>query len=402
MNKKLSLGLCLTLIILTVAGTFTVTMQISKRIFNGMMSDVSARSKTYDSIDEVSKLVSNYFYGDTGNSDTLNAALAGGYVASLNDSASEYLTAAEYSELNSKIENKDTGCGLETFFDKTQGKLTVAYVYPGSPAANSEIKQGDIIEKINGETVNQVNCKSLCDSFYTADSVTVDFVRNEESLSRQMACNFVLPSCQGAVLSGNVGYIKFSGFFKNTASDFSALIASLQEKGATKFIFDVRSVNLGSIDYAVKVVDVICPAVSGSLALAKDKTGGTYKNKVYTADTAAVSGEFCVLVNSVTAGPAELFACDLSEICSATLVGTKTAGVGTMQEYFTLENGDVLKLTVALVVPYAGESAVYNKTGLVPNEEVSLTGISSDEMSISNLENDNQVTYALTMLSQTD
>ena len=79
---------------------------------------------------------------------------------------------------------------------------------------------------------------------------------------------------------------------------------------------------------------MIVPAISDNIAVAKDKNGNVYKNKVYTAENSSVTMPFAVLINSYTAGPAELFACDLRDISQAQIIGTASAGVGTMQELF--------------------------------------------------------------------
>ena len=58
MNKKISLGLCISLIIIAVAATFAATMVVSKQIFSNIISNISQRSQTYESVDEISKIIS--------------------------------------------------------------------------------------------------------------------------------------------------------------------------------------------------------------------------------------------------------------------------------------------------------------------------------------------------------
>ena len=108
---------------------------------------------------------------------------------------------------------------------------------------------------------------------------------------------------------------------------------------------------------------------------------------------------FAVLVNGATSGPAELFACDLRDICQAQIIGTRTAGVGTMQELFTLDDGGAVLLTVALVEPKAGESAVYNGTGIEPTIEVNLSSGFGTNLSLLTAEEDTQLSTALNMLA---
>ena len=120
----------------------------------------------------------------------------------------------------------------------------------------------------------------------------------------------------------------------------------------------MRNTSEGTIDYAAQVIDVIVPTVSGNIAVAKKNNGEIYNNKVYTSENSSVNKPIAVLVNSGTAGPAELFACDLRDISQAHIIGTRTAGIGTMQELFPLEDGGAVLLTVALVEPKNGAEFV--------------------------------------------
>lgn len=400
MNKKISLGLCLSLVIISITATFAATMVVSKQIYNGIISNISQRSQTYESVDEISKIISNYYYGTIDDSSRLNGALTEGYVNGLGDSNSAYLSSDEYAEYTSKLEGGVTGIGIETAYDYSNAEFVVTYVYPDSPAEKEGLKVGDIITSVNENVVSRYNYQTLA-KYFTGDrltSVQLGYERDKEIRSAEIMLGFSVPGVRG-YLKENVGYIRINGFYKNTANEFKTLMTKLREQGAESMIFDVRGTSEGTIEYAAKVIDVIVPAISGNIAVAKDKTGNIYKEKVFTAENSNIMMPFIVLTNSYTAGPAELFACDLRDICQAQIIGTKTAGVGTMQELFALEDGGAVLLTVALVEPKNGESAVYEGVGIAPTTEVTLN--SGDEMSFSLLseEKDNQLSTAFGMLA---
>ena len=77
-----------------------------------------------------------------------------------------------------------------------------------------------------------------------------------------------------------------------------------------------------------------------------------------------------VLVNENTAGPGELFACDLRDFDKAFLVGVQTEGVGIAQDVFTLEDGTAVVLTTSMILPYKSDS--FQDKGLTPDYEVAL------------------------------
>lgn len=400
MNKKISMGICISLIIIAITATFAITMVVSKQIYDGIISNISQRSQTYESVDEINKIVSNYFYGSVEDQSRLNAALAEGYVNGLGDGNSLYLDSAEYASYTAKLEGGITGIGVETAFDYQTANFIITHVYENSPAEKAGLQSRDIITAINNTTVTMGNYSLLRESLYgdRLSSVKVEYERNGETKVVEPMLGFAIPSVSGR-LESNVGYIRISGFYKNTASEFKDMAEKLIEQGAESLIFDVRNTSDGSVDYAAQVIDVIVPAISENIAIVKDKNGNIYKNKVFTAENSSITMPFAVLVNGYTSGPAELFACDLRDISQAQIIGTKTAGIGTMQELFPLEDGGAVLLTVALVEPKAGANAVYDGMGIVPTVEVSLTAGDDLNLDLLTDEQDNQLQTALNMLA---
>lgn len=400
MNKKISLGICISLIIMAITATFAITMVVSKQIYDSIISNISQRSQTYESVDEISKIVSNYFYGSVEDQSKLNAALAEGYVNGLGDGNSLYLNSSEYASYTAKLQGGIMGIGVETAFDYYTGDFIITHVYEDSPAEKAGLKERDVITAIDNTAVTMGNYSLLRDKLYGDKlmSVKVEYERDGETKVVEPMLGFSIPSISGR-LESNVGYIKISGFYKNTASEFKSMAQKLIEQGAESLIFDVRNTSDGSIDYAAEAVDVIVPAISGNIAVVKDKNGNVYKNKIYSAENSSITMPFVVLVNGYTSGPAELFACDLRDISQAQLVGTKTAGVGTMQELFALEDGGAVLLTVALVEPKGGENAVYNGKGIEPSVAVSLTSGDDLNLDLLTAEQDNQLQTALNMLA---
>ncbi len=399
MNKKISVGLCISLVIIFVTLTFAVTMVASKQIFSGIMNNISQRSQAYQSVDEISQIVSNYFYGSVSDQNRLNAALSEGYVNGLGDSNSKYLNATEYASYTEMLKGGITGVGIETAYNYQNAEFVVTYVYEGSPAEKAGLQALDVITAIDNTTVTMSNFAQLQNMLYgnILSSVSVEYERDGETKVEEIMLGFAIPGVKSKAY-GNVGYIKISGFYKNTAAEFKAAVEKLIANGAESLVFDVRDVSSGTIDYAAQVIDVIVPAISDNIAVAKGKDGNVYKDKIYTAENTSFSMPFAVLVNGGTSGPAELFACDMRDISQAHVIGTRTAGNGTMQELFALEDGGAVLLTVALVEPKGGAAAVYDKVGVEPTVEVTLNA-SGYNAELLSAEQDNQLSTALNMLA---
>ena len=156
----------------------------------------------------------------------------------------------------------------------------------------------------------------------------------------------------------------------------------------------------GFVRYATACIDLIVPVATegtGALATAVDKNGNTIET--FTSDSDSISLSLCVLVNAGTSGAAGLFACDLRDFGVASLVGTTTAGNGTMQKIFELSDGGAVKLTVAKILPYKSES--YDGVGLKCDTEVALTAEQNDRLPMLSLDEDTQYQKALSLMTDT-
>ena len=372
MNKKISLGLALALVFISVAATVAITMSLTMRTYNAIIKDLPSRSKLYSAVSELDDIVRNNYYGEI-NDSLLNAELSGGYAEGLGDKYSRYLSAADYSTYKDEMDGKKIGIGVIAFYNPADMSIYVAEVSENSPAAISGLQKGDKITHIDEEAVTVYNYTELLKKL-TGDrlsTVTVTFVRGEESKTVSVVKGYSAQSVYYS-LNGGVGYVKITDFYATTATQLNDAVNSLVKQGATSLVFDLRGTYNGLITHAASALDVLVPVASegtGALATATAKDGSV--RQTFTADAESVSMPMIVLVNSETAGPAELFACDLRDYGKAQLVGEKTAGNGTMQEAFALSDGGAILLTTAVIQPYISDA--YNKVGLTPDTEVPLS-----------------------------
>ncbi|MBR5771733.1 MAG: PDZ domain-containing protein [Clostridia bacterium] len=401
MNRKISLGLCLSLVIITVAATFAVTMVFSKQIYNRIISNISQRSQSYSNVEEINRIISNNFYGDlSAFNSNLSASLGEGYVNGLQDKNSYYMTASEYMDYNRRLNGEITGVGIETLYDYAAGELVVTYVYEGSSAESEGLRAVDVITAVDDVAVNRSNYDALA-AFFTGsrlDSVRIEYMRDDVTKVAQPISNFSIPTVTGRNVNG-VGYVRISSFGKNTAAELKSVLEDYKKSGLTAVIIDLRNNREGTIKYAANALDVIISNINGSIAIARHSNG---KEDVFTAENSNFTQfAYAVLINGGTSGPAELFACDMRDILQCALIGTTTAGVGTMQEVFTLDDGGAIMLTTALIIPRAGENAVYDGVGIAPdaNGEITLP-VEDANISLLDEANDNQLNAAVNLLTE--
>ncbi|WP_419170940.1 S41 family peptidase, partial [Negativibacillus massiliensis] len=147
MNKKISLGLALALMFVITAVTFSITMIFSRQMFSTTVTNVSQREAMYDKLSEIDSYVRKNYYG-TIDETTLNDYISMGYIAGLSDQYATYYSASQYAELQQENAGKLVGIGIRATRSES-GFIQVTEVYPDSPAAEANIKAGDLIVKVN-------------------------------------------------------------------------------------------------------------------------------------------------------------------------------------------------------------------------------------------------------------
>ena len=110
MNKKVSLGVTLTLIFISIAMTLSITMVVAMRHFGTMQSDLQQRVTMFDYLNDIDKTARQNYTIDE---EKLRAALSKGYIEGLGDPYAAYLTASEYLAAKNKDAGSQTGFGLE-------------------------------------------------------------------------------------------------------------------------------------------------------------------------------------------------------------------------------------------------------------------------------------------------
>lgn len=398
MNKKISLGLALSLIFLSVALAVTITMTVSMKIYNKIIKDVASRSNLYSSVSEIDDLVRENYFGEI-NENLLTAMMSGGYVEGVGDRYSYYMTADDYAAYKEEEKGNKGGIGIIAVYDSQNNNIYVAEVSEGSPAQLQGISKGDVITAVDSVAVSQGNYEDLMESLngQKLTNVQVTYTHGGESKTVSVARGYAAQTVYYSV-ANNIGYIKITAFYSTTAQQLEKALKHMSSNSVSSIVFDVRNTDTGLIANAVECIDILVPVATegtGALATAVDKEGNTLET--FTSDSDSVNFSMAVLINGKTSGAAELFACDLRDFGMAQLIGTKTMGNGTMQKVFELSDGGAIALTVAKINPYKSES--FNGKGLEPDISVELTAEQNSRLEMLSQADDAQYQKAVELLN---
>lgn len=365
MNKKISLGLALSLIAVSVAVTFILTSFFSLQSFNEKVVDVNEKAKKYTALQSLDNYVRENYFGEIDES-VLNNGILKGYVAGVNDKYSRYLTEEEY--LTEKNENSGNLVGLGlTLAQDESGYIRISEIITNSPAYDSGIQEDDIITFVDGMDVKEVGFAEAADAMKGTEGseISLTIRRNGKDTEYKFTRRSIeLKTVEAQMMSNYIGYIKITGFKQNTPEQFMNALEGLTVNGAVALIFDLRDNTGGLVSALEECLDPLLP--EGIIAVADYKDGSS-ETLVYS-DEEELMLPMVVIVNENTASAAELFAASLRDFNKAPLVGSQTYGKGVIQSTTELDDGGALVLTIAEY--RTAPSQCFNGIGITPDVQI--------------------------------
>lgn len=362
MKKRFSFGTVLSLMTLTAAVTFVITLSMSRKAFNEKVTEVDRLAEKYDRLDELDAVVRGNFYRDVPEEDVLDGILAG-YVAGLGDRYSAYRSARELTAYEDSNAGIYTGIGI-TITPNADGDIEIVDVTEGGSAEKAGIKPGDLLIEVEGISVKTSYGEAI--GLINGDpgtTVTLRIQEHESGKQKKLTLKRIQLdeiTVTSEMLSHHIGYIRISKFRSVTVQQFENARQQLLKEGASGFIFDVRQNGGGVLAALEQLADPLLP--EGELAFSTDKDGNT--STIIRSDANCAEMPYAVLIDGNTASASELFACLLRDYSGAVLVGEKSFGKGIMQSTISLSSGGV---TLTTATYQTGKTPCYHEVGLEPD-----------------------------------
>lgn len=320
-----------------------------------------------EKLDEIYAYMNLYYYEDFEKEDLYNA-LYYGLADSLGDPYSVYYTPEEYKDLQVSTSGVYYGIGAALSQNTTTMQVTITKVYRGTPAEEAGLKNGDIILFVEDIDATSMSVSDLVQHIRGEEGTSVHMKIYRESTGETLEFdvqrrNVVLPSIEGEMLEGGIGYIQITEFQSQTDEQFKEMIKELQSQGMKGVIVDVRANPGGLLSSVVYLLDSVLP--EGLLVYVEDKYGNRQE---YNSDAECLDVPMVVLIDENSASASEIFAGALKDYKYATLVGKNTFGKGIVQNIIPLSDGDAVKLTTAKYFTPNGN--YIHEVGIAPDVEV--------------------------------
>lgn len=293
----------------------------------------------------------------------VEGALEGLFQYGVADPYSGYMNAEEYRDSLGDLSGTFSGIGAELAVENTEDPddleacatlsdtclLVVVAPIDGSPAEAAGVQSGDVVQAVDGESVNGSTIQDQVTKVRGPEGteVTITFQRGGEVFDLTITrAEIVVVEVESEMLANQVGYIALHGFSANASDQFSEQLGDLLADGADQIVFDLRD-NPGG--YITAAQEIASEFVADGLLFTQESAGDQVIEWEATDGGQATdpSIEVVVLVNRGSASASEIVAAALEETDRATLIGEPTFGKNTVQIWDELANGGGVRITIS-------------------------------------------------------
>ena len=289
-------------------------------------------------------------------------------LASLDDPYTRFLSPDELEDQNMTISAQLSGIGV--VISSSDGKIMVEDVIENSPAAQSDLKIGDIIMKIDDESISGLDLKKVADKIRgnVGTKVKLLILRENGMIEKEITrAKINIIAVKYSMIDDNIAYIKINTFMSQAAS--AEFVNALQAtKGARAIIIDLRGNQGGLLQNATFIANLL---LKKGVIVSILKKGGNKETVNVQSAGVHVEKPMVVLTNGLTASAGEILAAALQENGRALIVGEKTYGKGLIQKIVSLPLNTAVNVTIAKYLTPKDHDI--NKNGIKPDYEIKLT-----------------------------
>jgi carboxyl-terminal processing protease len=286
------------------------------------------------------------------------------------DPHSVYLTKEDYSDLQTSTEGEFSGIGIEV--GREGSFITVIAPIDGSPADEAGIESGDVILKIDGESVRGMTLDESVEMLRGEIGSEVTLEIGRPGTSQPFDVTLIrdaikVASVRTRELTPGYWLLRIAQFQRDTGAEVLELLAEAQAETPIKgLVIDLRN-NPGGVLGAS--VDVAGAFLDGGLVVYTEGRHPASKDRYQATEGDMLNGApVAVLINGGSASASEIVAGALQDRQRAVVLGSRSFGKGSVQTILPVSETRAVKLTTALYFTPSGRSI--QAEGIVPDVQV--------------------------------
>ncbi len=356
--------------------------------------DFETHNVDFSAFWDIWKTVKTRHVGDPTSDVKMFYGAIAGMVASVGDPYTVFFDPEYAQKFNKELSGEFEGIGAE--IGMKNNDLTVIAPLPNSPADKAGIKAGDRIVGIDGKDATGMIVDEAVSLIRGAAGTKVKLmivreglkVPKEIEITRAKIVEESVTWKVDKFGTKRVAHITITHFNDKTTAKFAEAVRSVLLEDPAGVVLDIRNNPGGYLDAAVSVAG---EWINHDVIVTEKFGDGTKKPYLSEGLSRLADVPTVVLINGGSASASEIVAGALQDDGKAKLVGEKSFGKGSVQDYSEFADGSALKLTVALW--YTPKDHNINHDGIKPDVEVKYTPADFDAG------NDPQYNKAVEMLT---
>lgn len=357
-------------------------------VINGLGSATKIKNVNFNLYWEVwNKLQERYINKPVADADLFYKSLEG-LVAAAGDPYTVFFRPEDAERFNQDLSGSFSGIGAEMGMRKEI--ITIVAPLADSPAERAGLKAGDLVLAIDGEETYGWTIDEAVNKIRGEKGTTVKLlVSNSDGSSAKevsIVRDTIIVKSVKWEMKGNAAYIQISSFNEDTADLFDQAIKELLSKNPEVFVLDLRNNPGGFLETAVRVAS---EWIEEGVIVIEKFSDGTEDKYVSNGKHRLANFKTFVLVNGGSASASEIVAGALQDYGKALIIGEKTFGKGSVQDYEQLSDGSGLKITAAEWLTPKGRHI--DKNGVTPDTKITAEMVTTTVQIVEEVDNQDTV-----------
>ena len=298
-----------------------------------------------------STVMINQMYVDTVNIDRQVEDAITGMLSKL-DPHSQYTNARDTKKLNEPLQGNFEGIGVQ--FNMLEDTLVVIQPVSKGPSERAGILAGDRIVSVNDTAIAGVKMskEDIMSRLRGPKDTNVNLGVIRRGIKGVMTFKvkrdkIPVNSLDAAyMIEPGIGFVRFSNFAATTHDEVTSAIRKLQDQGMRDLIIDLQGNGGGYLNAAAELASEFLP--KGDMIVYTKGRGDMYLGDFRsTGGGLFTEGRIVVLVDEYSASAAEILSGAIQDHDRGTIVGRRTFGKGLVQRPINLDDGSMIRLTIA-------------------------------------------------------
>ncbi len=243
--------------------------------------------------------------------------------------------------------------GIGALVHERNGVVEISEVYEGFPAQKADIRVGDKIMSVNGNSTSNRMVDDVTEFMKGQKGTSVKIVVSREGESQPIEKTIVRDEIKFknvpyyGMIDETTGYIKLTQFLENSSDQVKEALLAVKENPKIKgVVLDLRGNGGGLLKEAVEIVNMF---VDKNQKIVSQKGKIREMNIDYFANKTAVDTgiPMVVLVDRGSASASEIVTGAMQELDRGVIIGQRSFGKGLVQQTYNLSYNTLLKVTIA-------------------------------------------------------